>query len=62
MSHKSLRVLSTMFLAAAASLAVGVSPAFACHQATGWCCTSDTWCCYFKNDVLLNCAGDPSAS
>lgn len=62
MSHKTLRVLSLTLLTVAGSLVAGVTPAYACHEATGWCCTSPSWCCYFKNNELLNCAGDPAAT
>lgn len=54
MSDKKLRGLSLMLVAAAGLLAA--KPAYACHQATGWCCVHDDggyFCCYFSDDQLV---------
>lgn len=54
MSQRILNVLGLAFLLTAGSLVAGVSPAFACHEATGWCCEEHT-CCYFENNVYQRC-------
>jgi hypothetical protein len=59
MSDQGLRILSLLGLLCAGSIAVGASPAFACHQDTGWCCI-DTggggdghyFCCYWENNEM----------
>ncbi|HLL46676.1 MAG TPA: hypothetical protein VK399_08195 [Longimicrobiaceae bacterium] len=53
MSTSKLRVLTMALFLGAGSLVAGVSPAFACHEDTGWCCTHDGFCCYFYEDKLL---------
>jgi hypothetical protein len=57
MSHRALRTLSLLALMSAGALGLGVSPAFACHEATGWCCVEGSgghpYCCYFQNDQLV---------
>ncbi len=56
MSHKTLRVLSLLFVMGAGTLAFGATPAFACHEATGWCCVGGEdghpFCCYFEDDEI----------
>jgi hypothetical protein len=56
MSDRALQVLSIVALVLAGTLFVGVSPAYACHEATGWCCVDtsggDTWCCHFQDDQI----------
>jgi len=53
MSDRTMRVLTMVFLLGGGSLIAGATPAFACHEATGWCCTADReFCCYFEKDDL----------
>lgn len=54
MSQRILNVLGLAFLLTAGSLVAGVTPAFACHENTGWCCVDHT-CCYFKDNVNQGC-------
>jgi hypothetical protein len=54
MSDRAMQVLSIFSLVLASTLFVGVSPAYACHEATGWCCTSDgKFCCYFEDNEII---------
>ncbi len=57
MSPKLLRILSLLAVMAAGGLAFGATPAFACHQATGWCCVEGAnghpYCCYFDNNQVV---------
>ncbi|HVG43162.1 MAG TPA: hypothetical protein VM890_00475 [Longimicrobium sp.] len=58
MSNKQLRGLAIALVVGAASL-MGAGKAYACHLATGWCCPTEDWCCYFKEDVIQGCVGNP---
>jgi hypothetical protein len=55
MSQNALKTLSLLALLCAGALG-GATPAFACHEATGWCCVEGSkghpFCCYFDNDKL----------
>lgn len=54
MSQRVLQVLGLAALLTAGGLSVGVTPAYACHESTGWCCTDHT-CCYFDDNVNQGC-------
>jgi hypothetical protein len=63
MSQNALKTLSLLALMCAGALGVGVTPAFACHEATGWCCiegdNGHPYCCYFQNDQLVKSSCGP---
>lgn len=53
MSDRKLRAAFLAIVAAAGMVAA--NPAYACHEATGWCCNeigSKYYCCYWNNNVL----------
>lgn len=54
MSNKKLQLLSLAFTLVAGSLFAGVQSAYACHEATGWCCV-EHGCCYFENNQIKAC-------
>jgi uncharacterized protein (DUF697 family) len=54
MTNRKLQVLSLGLTLVAGTLFGGVKSAFACHEATGWCCV-DQACCYFEDNKLLEC-------
>jgi hypothetical protein len=55
MSRSRLRLLACGFLVAGAA-SLYAKPAFACHEATGWCCVptggGHVYCCYFEDNQL----------
>lgn len=54
MLHRKLLTAAVGLFLAAGALMATPDAAFACHEATGWCCVNHT-CCYFENNVLRGC-------
>lgn len=63
MFSRRLNVASLALVLAAAALLVGAEPAYACHEATGWCCldrddhtiNQGDFCCIFLDNRLRAC-------
>ncbi len=57
MSRSSLRVAVSGAMLALAAAVWTTTPAYACHEPTGWCCVTDEHghgaCCYFINNQLI---------
>lgn len=57
MTHTRLRTLALLLLVAAGMLAASPRPSFACHSATGMCCTNGGheggFCCWFDSNKIV---------